>query len=339
MEQNTMTTTQALTTTGRTGRPRQELILPSATAGSMLQELDRAALSDNAKRAYGRDLVDFEHWRAGRALTKTLVEEYAQDLLDQGRAVSGVNRALSAIRWWSRRVADLAWEDANLDDDGRRRTADNALRVAGVKAIKGDDTTTGRAITAGEIGALLMTCANDTSAAGTRDAAIVAMLYSTGIRRQELAGLQLTDLTPGDDGGLVAIVRKGKGRKTRQAYIYNGALGALESWLQLRGDAPGAIFCNVHRSGAVQPGTRLSGVAIDAIVKQRCAQAGVKDVSTHDFRRTFASTLLDQGVDLVVVSKLMGHANVNTTARYDRRDVTARKRAVQALHVPYRTRA
>lgn len=335
-----MTSTKALTTTsGRTGRPRHDLELPSATAETMLQELERAALSDNTKRAYGRNLVAFETWRAGRALTKTLVEEYAQELLHAGRAQSGVNRALSAIRWWSRRVADLAYEDATLTDDDQRRVADNALRVTSVKAIKGEDTTTGRAITTGEIGALLATCAADTSAAGTRDAAIVAILYSTGIRRQELAGLQLADLTPGDDNGMVAIVRKSKGRKTRDAYLYNGALDALRAWLVIRGSAPGAIFCNVHRSGAVQLGTRLSGVAIDAIVKQRCDQAGVKLVTTHDFRRTFISVLLDQGVDLVVVSKLAGHANVNTTARYDRRDVTARKRAVQALHVPYRGRA
>lgn len=74
------------------------------------------------------------------------------------------------------------------------------------------------------------------------------------------------------------------------------------------------------------------------MLTKRAALAGVKDLSPHDWRRTFAGDLLDAGADLVTVQKLMGHADPKTTAAYDRRPDAAKRRAVDLLHVPYRRR-
>jgi site-specific recombinase XerD len=70
---------------------------------------------------------------------------------------------------------------------------------------------------------------------------------------------------------------------------------------------------------------------------KRGEQAGIKNVSPHDLRRTFISHLLDKGADIATVSKMAGHANIQTTARYDRRPKEAKKKAVELLHVPYKT--
>ena len=74
------------------------------------------------------------------------------------------------------------------------------------------------------------------------------------------------------------------------------------------------------------------------LLDKRVTMAGVKPLTWHDFRRTFAGNLLDSGIDLVTVQKLMGHSDPTTTSNYDRRGDEVKRKAIKTLFVPYHGR-
>jgi integrase len=78
----------------------------------------------------------------------------------------------------------------------------------------------------------------------------------------------------------------------------------------------------------------LSGQAIMDIVRRRGLQAGVRPFTPHDLRRTCATYLWDAGVDGVTIQRILGHASIETTARYDRRSVYATRAAAEMVKIP-----
>ena len=243
-------------------------------------------------------------------------------------------------------------------------TADEYNRAIQLEPVTGKTLPTGRELSQGEILALLTTCQNDPNTnAGTRDAAIIALMYAAGLRRDEVVNLHLENYEP--KTGKLTIT--GKRNKQRTAYIMNGAAEALKDWLTIRGAQPGALFVEVNKGGkvlvkrqskVVKPSRKIRGVevpnkkagqtiyrggamtsqSIYNMVAKRAQEAGIKNFSPHDVRRTFISHLLDAGADLAIVSKMAGHANVQTTARYDRRPEEAKRKAAELLHVPYKAK-
>jgi hypothetical protein len=108
-----------------------------------LLENDPRLISKHTTRQYKADLFAFEAWRAGRTLTKSLVEEYAAELQHEDKAPATINQRLAAIRWYARKIADLA-----LDQDDER-LAKHTARVALVEDVKGERLEKGRHIEQG----------------------------------------------------------------------------------------------------------------------------------------------------------------------------------------------
>jgi integrase/recombinase XerD len=212
-------------------------------------------------------------------------------------------------------------------------STDDYRRAVDLKHVPGQTLPAGRELSAGEIIGLVNACKADKSPAGARDAAILGVLYAGGLRRAEVVALDVADLDVQPNSGKV-LVRSGKGRKDRSVYLNDGAVKAVSAWLAVRGDTSGPLFLPINKGGNIQQ-RRLTTQAIYQAMRKRAEEAGVKDFSPHDFRRTFASDLLDRGADIVTVSKLMGHADVKTTAKYDRRPEEAKKKAARMLHFPY----
>lgn len=255
-------------------------------------------------------------------------------LQERGLSPASVNAVLCALR-------GVARESFDLD----LMTGDDLRRIEGVKGLKGTRLPRGRALKYGEIEALFHACEKDEGPAGPRDAAVLALMYVGGLRRAEVAALDVGDY----DAEAGELVVRGKGDRERLVHLPNGGTAtALEDWLAIRGDDDGPLFLHVNRIGEVvwartyrnkEVPARLSAQTIYNVLAKRAEAAGVREATPHDLRRTFISDLLAAGADISTVQQMAGHASVTTTARYDRRGEEAKKEAAELLHIPYKGRA
>lgn len=144
-----------------------------------------------------------------------------------------------------------------------------------------------------------------------RDAALVELLYGSGLRVAECVGLDMggVDRTKGE------VRVTGKGRKERIVPMPRSALDALEDWLSVRellrpDPEESALFLNAR-------GGRLSARSVSRLLKRRALEAGVpKDVHPHALRHSFATHLLEGGADLRSIQEMLGHASLSTTQKY-----------------------
>jgi len=263
--------------------------------------------------------------------------------LDSRYAPATVNRYLCAVR----RVIKEAWRHHLI-------TAEEYQRATDVQSVSAQRLPTGRELETEEIRNLISACLKDEEnpTLGIRDAAIISLMYSSGLRRAEVVALDFDDLNLNKKELRVI----GKRNKERKAFLASGAVRAIEKWIGLRGIIPGPLFYSVNKGGnivryrnarlsdgekkqGVTPDriiARLSDQTIYHIIDKRAADAGlIKKATPHDMRRTFVSDLLDVGVDLATVSKMAGHEDTNTTKRYDRRSSSVMRDAAEKLDVPY----
>ncbi len=273
--------------------------------------------------------VPWERMRAAHVLAiRSELEGYVPNPKKPGEtlAPASINAALAALRG----VAKAAWRLELLSSDDLERIRD-------VEDVKGERLPKGRSAKPGELDLLLGACVRDPSPAGLRDAAIIGVLYATGMRRDELAGLELRHYEPpeeyGRDAGALTVL--GKGNKQRICYLDEGSSRMLDDWLRLRSRWPGPIFVPINKAGRLG-NTPLSAERVYSMLAERASGAGIADLTPHDFRRTFVGDMLDKGIDITTVSDMVGHASLETTRRYDRRGERRKAEAAGQRHVPYR---
>ena len=258
-------------------------------------------------------------------------------------APATVNRYLCAVR----RVLKEAWRHNLINAEAYQRAAD-------VRSVSAQRLPSGRELDTEEIKRLILVSLEDEKNPnlGLRDAAIISLMYSSGLRRAEVVTLDLEDF----DAKLQQLRVIGKRNKERFAFLASGAVRAIQKWIEVRGTEPGPLFYAVNKSGKIvrhrkerksaaqkQQGmapnqivARLSDQTIYHLIEKRSLQAGlIKKTTPHDMRRTFVSDLLDVGVDLSTVSKMAGHENPTTTMRYDRRPTRVMQDAAEKLDIPY----
>lgn len=225
------------------------------------------------------------------------------------------NRMICAVRG----VLKNAWRLGLMSIEDYQRAAD-------IPSVSGTTLPPGRELTSDEIGSLIAVCSADNTAAGVRDRAIISLMCSCGLRREEVVDLDYENY----DSKNGRLLVKGKRSKERLTWLVNGAKDAMDKWIDLRGIDEGPLILAINKSGKIRDGRITSQAIYDILMKRRVA-AGIRSFSPHDLRRTFVSNLMDANVDISTIAKLVGHENVNTTMRYDRRDEKRKRNALKLL--------
>lgn len=299
----------------------------AAYLGSLNTDVGRRGAASSLRRvaaALGMPDVDAIPWHAMTAAhVRAILSRMSNTLTTKGTPPSPatVALALAVVKGCVR----AGWEMGDIDGD-------TAARIRAIPAPRGTRLPAGRSVSMTERNQIIAATTAQDGPHAARDAALLAVAATTGMRIAELAGLTLADVTI--DGDAIRLRIIGKNNAERVNILRNGQRRALADWLAVRGDRPRAVFCRIGHDGTIT-GDRMTTQAVHMAVKRRAQAAGIGHVTVHDFRRTVAGDLLDNGTDIVTVSRWLGHASPTTTARYDRRADRAIAAAAGTLHIDY----
>src|SRR5579875_887722 len=218
-------------------------------------------------------------------------------------------------------LATVAAEAAPTTVARKRAALRSAYRFLCREGLVGEDPTAGllavlpsrrlpKVLSRAEVNRLLG-AADGVSPLALRDKAALELLYACGLRASELCSLRLGDVDPAEE----AVRVRGKGAKVRVVPVGREALKALERYLArgrpalARGAGRDRVFLNGR-------GGPLSRHGLHLIVSRVATKAGLRGVTPHTLRHTFATHLLLGGADLRVVQELLGHSDLATTEIY-----------------------
>jgi integrase/recombinase XerD len=306
---------------------RKVLQLPADAARALeafLEALGARNASPGTIVEYRRHATEFLSFLAARGIAwhapdRSVVRAYLTELADRGLASSSVAGRLAAIRSLYRH----ALRNGRIETDP----------VAGVRAPRRPSRLP-RVLTVDEAAELVTgprRLASRDEALARRDGAMLELLYATGMRISELAGLTLDRV----DIGRRRMRVTGKGNKERELVFGSPAASALRAYLAharpllaARGVRAGAAAVFLNASG--EP---LSARGARLVIGRWVDATGVPSrTSPHTLRHSFATHLLEGGADLRVVQELLGHANLQTTQVYTHLSDAALRSAYRDAH-------
>lgn len=254
-------------------------------------------LARHTLESYARDLARLEKWstKSGKTvveLTRADLRKWIAQLSREGLAPSSVARAVSAARGLFRFLM--------LDGHIKRHPTedlDTPQRFAYLPQF----------LTEEEINQLFA-APDIATEEGIRDRALLEVMYAAGLRVSELVTLKQSDV----DVNAGLVVCHGKGSKERRVPIGKSAI----HWLQQYGAIRAGYGKPATPNMFINRGKPLTRQFAWAMIKRHAAKAGVKDISPHTLRHSFATHLLQHGADSRSVQALLGHSDISTTQIY-----------------------
>ncbi|MGN0933750.1 tyrosine recombinase [Falsigemmobacter intermedius] len=266
-----------------------------------------AGAARNTRLAYGRDLMDFAGYLAGRGLhfntaAQSDIEAWLIRCEAEGLSQATRARRLSAVRQLYRFAFDEAWVKTDpalrIKGPGRSKKLPQTLSEDEVARLIAATQTQGRE-----------------GADRVRNLCLMELLYATGLRVSELVSLPVAAVR----GHPAMILVRGKGGRERMVPLSRPAKAAVSDWLVLRdaaeaGSGQKSRFLFPSRSAE----GHLTRLRFYALVKELALAAGLDPtrVTPHTLRHAFATHLLARGADLRAIQTLLGHADLGTTEIY-----------------------
>lgn len=257
-------------------------------------------LAYNTVRGYESDIRLFCKWfseTTGEEATPDRVtaidlRDYQGHLQTRGYKPGTINRKMRSLRGW------LAWAvDTGI-----------APRVPTFPQMIQEVQQAPQSLERNEMNRLL----RELERQGTdRDRALVRLLLSCGLRVSEAVRLQQSDITLGERSGTV-IIRDGKGRKYREVPVPAEARNALRDWVAANNNEWVWVFPGRHNKD------HLTENAAWRVVKKYAHFSRLPDLHPHTLRHTCATNMIRAGVDISIVSMILGHSRLDTTAIYTR---------------------
>lgn len=201
---------------------------------------------------------------------------------EKGLSVSTINQTISALKILFQDVLGKPWGDIKIKRPRKNRHLPDILSKE-------------------EVDKMIQLTTN------LKHKAIIAVLYSSGVRKEELLNLKTRDI---DSNRMLIRVHNGKGNKSRDTLLAQNTLKLLRSYYRLYHPAE-------YLFESFRPGVPYSASSVKEVVQRATQKAGItKHIYPHSLRHAFATHLLEDGTNLKVIQKLLGHTSLRSTMIY-----------------------